>query len=154
MVFLFPKIRGVPVYVAYSLLPRRECDRWGTREFGQWSRHWHLANILSDPVQIQCTLTSCGKACEHLSLISSYEHSWAWHHQAMSTHESVRVVLSMVQLGQGSSLALMAVQHHTHKSSWVHLSAHEHLGAVMRAHESSWELVSADVIDWIVNKRC
>ena len=64
MVFLFPKIRGVPVYVDYWLLPRRECDRWGTRVFGQWSRHWTLANILSDPMQIQCTLTLCGKACE------------------------------------------------------------------------------------------
>ena len=63
MVFLYPKIRGIPVYVDHWLLPCRECDHGGTRVFGQWSRHWTLANILSDPVQIQCTLTSCGKAC-------------------------------------------------------------------------------------------
>ena len=40
MVFLYPKIRGIPVYVDYCLLPCRECDRGGTRVFGQWSRHW------------------------------------------------------------------------------------------------------------------
>ena len=66
MVLLYPKIRVIPVYVEHWLLLCRECDRWGTRVFGQWSRHWQLANILSDPVQIQCTLTSWEKAwCEH-----------------------------------------------------------------------------------------
>ena len=40
MVFLYPKIRGIPVYVDSCLLPCRECDRGGTRVFGQWSRHW------------------------------------------------------------------------------------------------------------------
>ena len=34
----------------------------GTRVFGRWSRHWQLANILSDPVQIRYTLTSWLKA--------------------------------------------------------------------------------------------
>ena len=35
----------------------------GGREFGRWSRQRLFSNILSDPVQIWCTLTSWLKAC-------------------------------------------------------------------------------------------
>ena len=67
MIFLYPEIRVIPVYVEHWLSLCRECDRWVTRVFWQWSRHQHLAKILLDPVQIQCTLTSCGKACSVLT---------------------------------------------------------------------------------------
>ena len=60
---LYPEIRGIFMYVDHWILLCRERDRWGTRVFGRWSRHRQLANILSDPVQIQCHVTSCGKAC-------------------------------------------------------------------------------------------
>ena len=65
---LYPEIRGISVYVNHWILLRRERDRWGTRMFGRWSRHRHFSNIVSDPVQIQCTLTSWLKACTRYTL--------------------------------------------------------------------------------------
>ena len=46
-----------------------------TRVFGRWSGHRHLANILSDPVQIQCTLTSWLKAWHEQIITTFYKYT-------------------------------------------------------------------------------
>ena len=74
------------------------------------------------------------------ALMSSHGHSLAWRHGAMSTHESSRVVMSMVPWGHWNSSALMSAYGTIAQYLWVLVRAHEHRWVLMRAHEISWVL--------------
>ena len=53
MVFMYPEIRVIPMHVEHWLSLCLECNCWMARVFRRWSRHQYLANLLSDPMQIQ-----------------------------------------------------------------------------------------------------
>ena len=81
-------------------------------------------------------------------LMITHEHSWAAmktrHHGSMSTHESLRAVMSMAPWGHGHSSAPMSTNGHSSASmstngtiapySWVLMSANGPKWALMIAH--------------------
>ena len=65
----------------------------------------------------------------------SHEHSWAWGHGAMSTHESSKTVMSMVPWSNWHSLLLMSAYCAITPYLWVLISAHERTWVLLRVHE-------------------
>ena len=67
------------------------------------------------------------------------EHSWAWGHGAMSTHESSKAVMSMVPsaliITHERSLCHSTILMSAHECSWAHMSACESSWALMRVHK-------------------
>ena len=88
------------------------------------------------------------------ALMSVHEHSWAWGHGAISTHESSKAVMSMAPWGHGRSSALMSTHCAIAPYLWVLMSAHERTWVLMRAHEHSWEFMNAELLHWIIDKKC
>ena len=101
------------------------------------SSHEYQSALMSTHKQPRAAMSAydCSRA-----LMTSHEHSWAWRHGAMGTHESLRVDMSMASWDLGPSLALLLPRHHTHESSWALISTHEPSWALMIANENSWVL--------------
>ena len=90
----------------------------------------------------------------HWTLMSSHEHSWAWCHGAMSTHQSTRAVVSMAPQGYERSSALRSTHGTIAPYSWVLLGTHGHTWALREAHEHSWQVMSTELFDQTINKKC
>ena len=83
--------------------------------------------------------------------ITSHGHSC---HGAMSTHESLRVVMSMAPWGHGNSSALMSAHGTIARFLWVLVRAHECSWVLIRAQECSWDLISGEVLHQRINTKC
>ena len=90
----------------------------------------------------------------HWTLMSSHEHSWAWCHGAMSTHQSTRAIMSMAPRGYERSIALRSAHGTIAPYSWVLLGTHGHTWALREAHEHSWQVMSTELFDQTINKKC
>ena len=99
--------------------------------------HWQSG------IHMACLLVlMCAYDCSWKVVRRSLEHSWAWGHGAMSTHESSKTVMSMVPWGNGHSLLLMSAHCAIAPYLWVLMSAYECLWELMRVHEcwtASWK---------------
>ena len=79
------------------------------------------------------------------------EHPWAamntWHHGTMNTQESSKMVIRMAPWDHGRSSRLMNTHGAIVSYSWVLVSTHESTCGLLKAHERSWQLLSADLLN-------
>ena len=73
-----------------------------------------------------------------------------WCHGAMST----RAVLSLVPWGYERSSALTSAHGTIAPYSWVLLGTHGNTWALLGAHECSWQVMSFQLFNQTINKKC
>ena len=88
------------------------------------------------------------------------EHSWAWFHWGINTHESLRAVMSLAPWGHRHSSALMSAYGtiSAHEFKWVPMApwptAHDCSWALMRAPcsmaPSSWVFMAVHEYSWLL----